>query len=74
MISKGLFLIFVSMIIFGILNIIENIIHYNIGINSGDDKIFKFIFPSRNDFKKIFIIMIIFGSIQGILTELIVED
>ena len=77
------------MIIFGILNIIENLIHWNIGANSDFSKQFKsetigyshsnisgfkFNFPTKSDFLKIIGVMIIFGITQGILTELIVKD
>lgn len=76
MISKGLFLIFVSMIIFGLLNIIENLIHWNIGANSNSNysEQLKFKLPDKNDFIKILFVMVIFALVQGIATELIVMD
>lgn len=73
MLSKGLTLIFVSMIIFGILNLIENIIHYNIGRNYENNDIQIFI-PNFYDFIKILFVMIIFGLAQGLLTEYVIKD
>jgi hypothetical protein len=77
MISKGFFLILISMIIFAILNIIENLIHYNIGTNAHlneQSQFIKFNIPSTNDFIKILFVMLIFGITQGVLTEIIVND
>lgn len=63
-------LIFISMIIFLIINVSENLIHYNIGkgINGNG-----FVWPSVDDWIKIIITMIIFGYLQGYLTEYISE-
>jgi hypothetical protein len=63
-------LIFISMIIFFIINVTENLIHYNIGkgINGNG-----FVWPSVDDWIKIIITMIIFGYLQGYLTEYISE-
>ena len=73
MLSKGTNLILISMLIFAILNFIENLIHYNIGIGRYNNE-FKFYFPNLSDFFKIVITMIIFALAQGLLTELIIKD
>jgi hypothetical protein len=59
-------LFIISFIVFSILNIIENVIHYNIGKTS--NKEFEFSNPTRIDWKKIIITMIIFALLQGFLT------
>ena len=71
--SKGIYLILISMLVFGSLNLIENLIHYNIGRSHGSVE-FIFNIPSLNDFVKILFTMIVFGLAQGLLTELIVQD
>lgn len=74
MLSKGIVLILISMIIFGILNLIENLIHYNIGRSYNSGVEFTFNMPSFNDFLKIIGVMIIFGLTQGLLTEYFIQD
>ena len=73
MLSKGIYLIFISMLVYGILNLIENLIHYNIGRTHENDE-FKFYIPNIYDFFKIIFIMILFGLAQGLLTELFIKD
>lgn len=85
MLSKGLVLVLISMLIFGILNLIENLIHYNIGRsyenqygrsyeNQYNDVGFVFYIPTLSDFVKILLVMFIFGLAQGLLTEYFVQD
>jgi hypothetical protein len=65
--QKNTFHLFIiSFIVFSILNIIENVIHYNIGKTS--NKEFEFSNPTRIDWKKIIITMVIFALLQGFLT------
>ena len=65
--KKGAFHIFlISFIVFAILNIIENIIHYNIGKTSNEK--LEITNPSKEDWKKILITMFIFALLQGALT------
>lgn len=73
MLSKNIYLIFISMLVFGILNLIENLIHYNLG-RSYENSEFIFYFPNLNDFMKIIFTMVIFGLAQGLLTELFIQD
>lgn len=75
MLSKGITLVIISMVVFGILNLIENMIHYSIGrsYNQEDGKFF-FNFPTLNDFMKIIIVMVIFSLAQGLITEYFMKD
>ncbi len=56
-----------SIIIFIILNIIENYLHYNTGRHY-DKEGLHFTMPSKKDWIKIIIIMLIFAILQGIFT------
>jgi hypothetical protein len=69
-----------SFIVFIVLNIIENVIHYNIGkyhdangnsVNGNDRSIagFHFTNPSDTDWVRIVVIMFIFAVLQGIFTS-----
>ena len=65
--QKNTFHLFViSFIVFAILNIIENVIHYNIGKTSNAE--FEFSNPTLIDWKKIIVTMIIFALLQAFLT------
>ena len=69
-----------SFIVFIVLNLVENIIHYNIGKfhdgkNGGGDGVngesvagFHFTIPSEIDWVRIVIIMFIFAVLQGFFT------
>ena len=59
----------VSLVTFLVLNIIENLLHYSIGRSELHDSIkFEAYMPTRHDFVKILIIMLIFGLLQAVLT------
>jgi hypothetical protein len=73
MLSKGITLVIISMMVFGVLNLIENMIHYNIGRSYGGIGI-AFNFPSWEDLVKIVIVMIVFGLAQGLITEYFMKD
>ena len=65
--QKNTFHLFIiSFIVFVVVNIIENVMHYNIGKTSNKD--FEFSNPTLIDWKKIIITMIIFALLQGFLT------
>lgn len=64
--KNTLHLFIISFIIFALLNIIENVIHYNIGKTSNTD--FTLTNPTITDWKKIIITMIVFALLQGFLT------
>jgi|LakMenEpi03Aug12_release.lakeMendotaPanAssembly.Ray.scaffolds.fasta_scaffold2079910_2 hypothetical protein len=72
MIKNNITLIIISMLIFSVLNILENIVHYNIG-RSFKQK-FTLNMPSIKDFQQIIIVMLIFAFLQGILTDLFMND
>lgn len=79
MLSKGITLIIISMIVFGVLNLIENMIHYSIGRSYGNSNNntnggFVFSFPTYEDFIKIIFVMIVFGLAQGLITEYFMKD
>ena len=67
---RNLRLLVVSFCVFIFLNLIENYIHYNIGRNR-DAEFIELSPPSKRDWIKIFIIMIIFASLQGLFTILL---
>jgi hypothetical protein len=61
--------------VFIVLNVIENVIHYNIGKYHGDATIngktvagFHFTNPSQTDWVRIVVIMFIFAVLQGFFT------
>lgn len=62
---------FASFIAFIVLNTIENILHYNIGRTTNEDKVIIFQNPTHKDWIRIIIIMIIFAILQSCLTLLI---
>ena len=67
--KKGLHLVIVSFMVFIILNIIENYIHYNIGRNR-DSQYIEFSAPTITDWLKIIIAMICFAILQASFTYL----
>ena len=73
--KKGTLDIFVfSFLIFIVLNIIENVIHYNIGkyhdsTNGGGVAGLHFTNPSNTDWVRIIVIMLIFAVLQGLFTS-----
>jgi len=80
--KKDTFHIFVfSFLVFIVLNVIENVIHYNIGKyhdnsetrpdNNKDNQVAGFYFsnPSETDWIRIVVIMIIFAILQGFFTS-----
>ncbi len=57
-----------SFVAFLILNVIKNVIHYNIGKNHDDPEFIKLSTPSKKDWYKIICIMILFAILQGVFT------
>ena len=74
--NKPTHIIIISMLVFVILNIIENIIHYNAGRYSSTDFNLKnyFKIPELHEMFKIIGIMIVFAFLQGLFTELISDN
>jgi hypothetical protein len=73
--KKGTLDIFLfSFLIFIVLNVIENVIHYNIGkyhdsTNGGGVAGLHFTNPSNTDWVRIIVIMLIFAVLQGVFTS-----
>jgi len=65
--NASVHLIIVSFVVYIFVNIIENTIHYNIGKFSNRDE-YHFDIPTKKDWIRIIIIMIIFALLQGFLT------
>jgi len=63
-------LFIVSFMVFIVLNIIENYIHYNIGRNR-DSQYIELSMPSSTDWLKIIIIMICFATLQAYFTYML---
>lgn len=59
-------IIVISFFVYLFVNLFENLIHYNIGKFSNEDT--RFDVPSKKDWLKIVIVMIIFALIQGLMT------
>jgi hypothetical protein len=68
--NKKLHIFIISFLIFIFLNITENFIHYNIGRHNEND-IVKLILPSKRDWIKIIIVMVVFAFLQGWFTYLL---
>lgn len=68
-----------SFIVFIVLNVIENVIHYNIGkyhegntsVKNGSSSVggIHFTNPSQTDWVRIIVIMLIFAVLQGFFTS-----
>jgi hypothetical protein len=64
--GSSLRLILISFCVYIFVNLAENLIHYNIGKFSNKET--KFDLPSKKDWIKIVMVMIIFALLQGLLT------
>lgn len=62
-------LFLVSFSVYTVINFTENLIHYNIGRSKGKgkDKV-EFEWPNKSDLMRILSVMILFGTLQGVLT------
>jgi len=65
--KKSIHVFIISFLVYLFVNTFENYIHYNIGRHHDADGL-KFSFPSKMDWVKIIAIMIVFASVQGIMT------
>ena len=61
----------ISFLVYAVINMVENYIHYNIGRNRESNYIIEFSNPSALDWSKIAVVMVVFALLQGILTILI---
>lgn len=65
-------IIIISMIVYIVLNIIENIIYYNGGkFGLGQDISVYFSIPKMKDLSVLLLIMIFFAFLQGLMTVLL---
>jgi len=64
--NAGIHLIVISFFVYILVNLVENLIHYNIGRYSNQET--KIELPTRRDFIKIVVVMIVFAALQGVLT------
>ena len=64
--GPNLHLIVVSFCVYIVVNLFENLIHYNIGRFSNKET--KIELPTKNDFVKIVVVMCAFALLQGLLT------
>jgi hypothetical protein len=58
----------VSFLVYVVINMFENYIHYNVGKNHKTGYQIEFTSPSSLDWTKIAIVMLVFALLQGILT------
>ena len=63
---KSTHLIFISFVVYIFVNLFENLVHYNIGKSS--NHVTHFDLPTKKDWPKIIMVMIVFALLQGILT------
>ena len=66
-------ILIISIMVFIVLNIIENYFHYNVGRNATDEKNFILHSPSIKDWGLIVFIMVLFALLQGYITEYFAE-
>ena len=63
----------ISMVVYIVINLVENTIHYNIGRNFDIRYLrdIKFIPPSHVDFTRIVSVMAMFAILQGLFTSML---
>jgi hypothetical protein len=61
----------ISFLVYAVINMVENYIHYNIGKHQEKGLQIEFSSPSALDWTKIALVMVVFALLQGILTILI---
>jgi hypothetical protein len=64
--SGKIHIIIISFFVYIFVNLVENLIHYNIGKFSNKET--KLDIPSEKDWVKIVVVMCVFALIQGLLT------
>ena len=66
--GKECHIFIVSFLVYVVINMFENYIHYNVGKNHKTGYQIEFSSPSQLDWIKIAIVMLVFALLQGILT------
>ncbi len=69
--GRGFKIFIISFLVYAVINMVENYIHYNIGRHNDTGYNIEFSSPSALDWTKIFFVMIVFALLQGILTILV---
>ena len=69
--SRTFHIFIVSFLVYAVINMVENYIHYNIGRHKETDYKIEFSSPTALEWTKIAVVMIVFALLQGILTILI---
>ena len=64
--SGKIHIIVISFFVYIFVNLMENLIHYNIGKFSNKET--KFDLPSKKDWVKIVVVMCLFALLQGLFT------
>jgi hypothetical protein len=54
-----------SFLVFLVLNIIENLIHYNIGLHTNEKSLNELNMPTKRDWIRIIVTMFVFAVLQG---------
>ena len=71
--GKAFHIFVISFLVYAVINMVENYIHYNIGRNQENGLQIEFSSPSSLDWTKIAVVMVVFALLQGILTIVIEE-
>ena len=71
--SNHIRIFIISMAVYIVINLVENMIHYNIGRNFEfeDVRDTKFITPSSVDITRIISVMAVFAVLQGLFTAIL---
>jgi hypothetical protein len=64
--GKSLHIVIISFFVYVFVNLFENLLHYNIGKFSNRETQFEI--PTKKDWLKIIVVMIVFALLQGFLT------
>jgi hypothetical protein len=67
--NKKIHIFIISFLVFIFLNVAENFIHYNIGRHTGEVTVLSL--PTKSDWLKIIIVMVVFAFLQGWFTYLL---
>ena len=71
--ERAFHIFIVSFLVYAVINMVENYIHYNIGRNQESAYHIDFSWPSTLEWTKIAVVMVVFALLQGILTIVIEE-
>jgi hypothetical protein len=69
--SRTFHIFIISFLVYAVINMVENYIHYNIGRNQESAYHIDFSWPSTLEWTKIAAVMVVFALLQGILTIVI---